>query len=104
MGVGAAATGRLQVALDDRDAKELVGALDTQSPVYQQDTLALHTVQRDVTGEVNNGEVAPAGTPRIHAIAPVRQDGLVANAAIDDGLGLVVAGGKRDGSPRGKLG
>src|SRR6266550_3496914 len=90
MRIRVAATGRLQVTLDDGDAVELVRALDAQSTVHQQDTLALVAIECGVTGNVDDREVRTAVRGRIQPIAPVREVGLVADAAVELGVCLVV--------------
>src|SRR5206468_12944196 len=78
VGVGATATGGLQVTLDDDDAKELIRPLNVQVTVHQQDTLALIAVQRRGARNVNNREIGSARRQWVYPIAPVQQISLVA--------------------------
>src|SRR6266487_4526484 len=77
MCVRATTTGGLQVALDDRNPKELVRPLYAQGAIHQQDTLPLVSIERGVTRDVDDWEVAPAFRAGVHPVAPIGQDGLV---------------------------
>src|SRR5439155_780739 len=97
VGVGATTTRRLQVALDDRDTKELVRALHVQVTVHQQDTLTLVAVQRGRSRDVDNREVARALRGGVYSIAPVGQVVLVTVSSPRKGrLRLVGAGPQGD--------
>src|SRR5207248_4286671 len=78
----AAACRRLEAALDDHHTEELEVAVYVQAPVHQQNALTFLAIDGRVrTGNVNDREVAAAGTRRVGRAAPVGEHGRVAAAA-----------------------
>src|SRR5882762_9991923 len=105
MRVGATTTGGLQVILHDRDAKELIRPLDGQSPIHQQDTLALVAVDCGISRDVNDREVVTASAQGVYTVAPVQEVGLItARRATKVRVGLVRARSQRNGGARRQLG
>src|SRR5437879_11345585 len=92
MRISVTTTCGLKVVLHDRDAKELVRALNRQRPVHQQDTLTLVAVERGVTRNVDDREVAAARTGRISPVTPLQQTGLItAGRATEVRVALICA-------------